>query len=290
MQACMTKLLLLLAMLLACTGSSPASRTLVDELGRRVQVPDHPHRVICLAPSVTDTVFALGAGADVAAISSFTKYPAAALRKPSVGDTLQPSIETILSLHPDLVIGMQTEGQSASAGQLTRLGIPVFLVDPKGLAGILKSVRSIGHALNRDPQAAALVASLQARIDAVRARVSGKPAPRVFTPIWYDPIITVGKHAFITEIIEAAGGRSITDDLQADWPQISMELVIARAPQALLLIRDSKVTLDVLKARPGWSGLPAVQAKRAFYVDDRMELPSPAAIDALEELARQFHP
>ncbi len=282
--------MLLLAMLLACTGSSPASRTLTDETGRKVEVPDHPHRVICLAPSVTDTVFALGAGEDIAAISSFTKYPAAALRKPSVGDTLQPSIETILALHPDLVIGMQTEGQSVSAGQLTRLGIPVFLVDPKGLAGILKSVRSMGHALNREPQAAALVANLQARIAAVHARVSGKPTPSVFTPIWYDPIITVGKHAFITEIIEAAGGRSITDDLQADWPQISMELVIARAPEALLLIRDSKVTLDVLEARPGWSSLPAVRAKRAFYVDDRIELPSPAAIDALEELARQFHP
>ncbi len=286
----MLKFLLLPAILLACTGSSLASRALVDESGRRVEVPDHPHRVICLAPSVTDTVFALGADADVVAISSFTRYPAAALRKPSIGDTLQPSVETILAMHPDLILGIQTEGQSAAAGQLTQLGVPVFLVNPKGLGGILRSVRSIGHALNRDPQAAALVASLQARIEAVHAQVSGKPVPSVFTPIWYDPIITVGKHAFITEIIEAAGGRSITDDLQADWPQISMELVVARAPQALLLIRDSKVTLDVLKSRPGWSGLPAVQARRAFYVDDRIELPSPAAIDALEELARQFHP
>ena len=284
------KTLLLLTALLCLTGNALASRTLTDELGRTVVVPDHPHRVICLAPSITDAVFSLGAGADVAAISDYTKYPAEALKKPSVGNTLDPSIETILSLHPDLVLGIQTTGQSASAQQLTRLGIPVFLVNPDGLTGVLRSVTSLGHALNRDAQAAALVYSLQQRIDAVRARVRGKPEPTVFMPIWYDPIITIGRHAFITEIIEAAGGRSITADLPADWPQIGMETVVARAPQALLLVRGGKITFAVLGNRPGWSSLPAVRARRAYYVDERIELPSPVAIDALEDLARQFHP
>jgi ABC-type Fe3+-hydroxamate transport system substrate-binding protein len=203
---------------------------------------------------------------------------------------MHPSIETILSLHPDLVIGVQTGAPSETAAQLTRLGIPVFLVDPRGLSGILSSVSSVGHALNRDAQATALVHSLQARIDAVRARVRGKPAPSIFMPIWYDPIITIGKGAFITQIIAAAGGRSITADLTSEWPQISMEAVIARAPQALLLVREGNVTFNVLKNRPGWSSLPAVKDRRAYYVDDRIDLPSPVAIDALEDLARQFHP
>ncbi len=286
----MRVLLLLLATLIAGTVSSQAGRTLTDEVGRKVEVPDHPHRIVCLAPSVTDSVFALGAGGDVVAISDYTKYPPEALRKPSVGSTLQPSVETILALHPDLVIGIQPKGQFTSADQITRLGVPVFLVDPQGLAGILHSVASIGHALHQESQAAALVQRLQGRIEAVRVQNSGKPVPSVFVPIWYDPIITIGKHAFITEIIEAAGGRSITDDLQADWPQISMETMVARAPETLLLIRDGKMTFDVLKDRPGWSGLPAVRMHRAFYVDDRIDLPSPVAIDALEDLARQFHP
>jgi ABC-type Fe3+-hydroxamate transport system substrate-binding protein len=286
----MRKLALLIAALLCLSGSALASRILTDELGRRVEVPDHPHRIVCLAPSITDAVFALGAGADVVAISDYTKYPAQALQKPSVGGTLHPSVETILSLHPDLVLGIQTKAQSESAEQITRLGIPVFLVDPKGLAGILRSVASLGHATNRDAQAATLLSNLNRRIAAVRARVKGKPTPTVFMPIWYDPILTIGKHAFITEIIEAAGGRSVTDDLAPDWPQISMEAVIARAPQALLLNRDGKLTFDALKGRPGWSSLPAIQARRAFYVDDRIGLPSPIAIDALEDLARQFHP
>ena len=109
-------------------------------------------------------------------------------------------------------------------------------------------------------------------------------------PIWYDPIITIGKHAFITEIIEAAGGRSVTDDLTEDWPHISMEILLARSPDALLLVRGGKMSLQLLQDRPGWSSLPAVQRRSVYYVDDRIDLASPVAIDVLEDLAKQFHP
>jgi ABC-type Fe3+-hydroxamate transport system substrate-binding protein len=279
-----------LALLVMFAIPCVASRTLTDELGRKVVVPDHPHRVICLMPSVTDTVFALGAADDVVGISDYTKYPAEALKKPSVGDLIKPSIETILGLHPDLVIGLQPTGPMESTEQLERLGIPIFLVSPHGIAGILHSVESIGQALNRTPQADALAASLQHRVDVVRARTKGLPQPTVFMPVWYDPIITIGKHAFTTEIIEAAGGRSVTDDLAADWPQINMEIVLARAPEALLLVRGGKTTLELLRSRPGWSSVPAVQTSRVYYVDGRIDFPSPVAIDALEDLAKQFHP
>jgi ABC-type Fe3+-hydroxamate transport system substrate-binding protein len=263
---------------------------LTDEMGRTVVVPDHPHRVICLMPSVTDTVYALGAGDDVVGISDYTKYPVAALTKPSVGDLIKPSIETILSLHPDLVIGVQPKGPMEVTVQLERAGIPIFLVSPHGIAGILHSVDTIGLALNRAQQADALVHSLEQRMDAVKARTKDQPAPRVFMPVWYDPITTIGKNAFITEIIEAAGGRSVTDDLPTEWPQISMEVVLGRAPDALLLVRGGKMTLAVLQDRPGWSSMAAVRAKRVYYVDDRINYPSPLAIDALEDLAKEFHP
>jgi len=267
-----------------------ASRTLTDETGRKVTVPDHPHRVICLMPTVTDTVYALGAGDDVVAISDYTKYPAAALKKPSVGDLIKPSIEMILALHPDLVIGMQPKGPMEVTDQLERAGIPIFLVSPHGIAGILHSVESIGTALNRTPEADALVRSLQRRVDRVKARTQGLSTPRVFMPVWYDPITTIGRNAFITEIIAAAGGRSVTDDLPTEWPQISMEVVLERAPDALLLVRGGKTTLKVLENRPGWSSMAAIKEQRAYYVDDRINLASPLAIDALEDLAKQFHP
>jgi iron complex transport system substrate-binding protein len=286
----MRRLLLVFAMLAMLAVPGFASRTLTDETGRRVVVPDHPHRVVCLMPNVTDTVYALGAGDDVVAISDYTKYPAEALKKPSIGDLIKPSLETIVALHPDLVIGFQPKGPMEITDQLERLNIPVFLVTPHGIAGILHSVETIGLALNRTSQADALVHSLQARLDAVKARTRGLPVPTVFMPIWYDPIITIGKHAFITEIIEDAGGRSVTDDLTADWPQMSLESLLSRSPEALLLIRGGKTSLQVLQNRPGWSSLPAVQQKRVYYVDDRIDFASPVAIGALEDLAKQFHP
>jgi iron complex transport system substrate-binding protein len=286
----MKRLVCLLWLTAILTGTCFASRTLTDEMGRKVVVPDHPHRVICLMPTVTDTVFALGSGDAVVGISDYTKYPAAALTKPSVGDLIKPSIETILSLHPDLVIGMQPKGPMEVTDQLERAGIPIFLVSPHGIAGIFHSIESVGLALNRTPQADALTHSLQQRVDAVRTRTKGLPAPRVFMPIWYDPITTIGKNAFITEVIEAAGGRSVTDDLSTEWPQISMEVVLERAPDALLLVRGGKTTLKVLQDRPGWSSMTAIKAHRAYYVDDRINFASPVAIDALEDLAKQFHP
>ena len=282
--------LLLLLVLSALLPQALASRTLTDETGRKVTLPDHPHRVVCLVPSVTDTVFALGAGDDVVAVSDYTNYPPAAMKKPSIGSLIKPSIETILSFHPDLVVGINIPGSDETASQLQSLGIPVYLVDPKGLAGILRSVTSVGEALNQTQQAAALNASLTNRIAAVRARAAGKPAPRVLLPVWYDPIITIGRHAFITEIIETAGAKSVTDDLVPDWPQISLESLVTRSPDALVLIRGGKITVEMLKDRPGWSTLPAVQAARVYYVDTGIQEPSPVAINALEELAKELHP
>jgi len=283
--------LIFLFCLLACSFvSCSATRSVVDETGQKVVVPDHPHRIICLVPSITDSVFSLGAGDDVVAVSNYVEFPVAAQKKPSVGSIMTPSLEMIVSLHPDLILGTPKANSQATLDQLGQMGIPVFLVDPHGLTGILHSITSLGSALNRDSQAAVLKTGLQRRINAVRDYARDKPVISVFMPVWYDPVITIGKGAFITEIIQAAGGHSITDDLSQEWPHISMEAVIARAPEALLLVRGGKTTFDTLKDRPGWNDLPAVKAKRAFYIDRRVDFSSPVAIDALEDLARQFHP
>lgn len=281
---------LLILLLLFAPAVCFASRTLTDELGRKVVVPDHPHKIICLAPSVVDDVYSLGAGSDVIAVSDYTTYPAEAGKKPSIGAPLNPSMEEIITMHPDLVLGTGDMNHLPVIDQLEHYGIPVFMVNPHGLAGIYKSVVSLGHALNRDPEAASLVHELQERERNVAARVHGHPVVRVFMPVWYDPIVTVGRHAFITELIEAAGGNSITSDIGQEWPQVSLEAIIARRPDALLLIRGSKVSLDELAGRPGWQALSAVRERRAYFVDKRIELPSPAAIYAMEELAKQLHP
>jgi ABC-type Fe3+-hydroxamate transport system substrate-binding protein len=267
-----------------------ASRTVKDELGRSVELPDHPHRVVCLVPSVVDIVYALGAGEDVVAISDFTKYPKEALQKPSIGLPLNPSIEAIIALHPDLVLGSGDMNTLESAGHLQRLSIPVFMVDPHGIEGIYGSILSLGGALNRETDAHTLVARLRTRVDAVKARVAGQPKVRVFMAIWYDPVMTIGKRAFISELIEAAGGRSVTDDIAQEWPEVSLETIVSRQPDALLLMRGSNITPEELKTRPGWEHLSAVQQGRVFYTDGRIQYPSPIAFDVLEGLAKQFHP
>ena len=277
-------------LLLVLAPAAKADRTVTDETGHSVVVPDHPHRIICLIPSITDTVFSLGAADDVVAVSNFVHYPVEATKKPSVGDILNPSLEMILSLHPDLVFSTPHFTQTATLDQIRRAGIPVYLVETHGLAGVLRSVIDIGHALNRDAQAAVLAGSLQRRIDAVKTRVHVFPVVNVFMPISYDPPITIGKGAYITEIIAAAGGRSVTDDLPQEWANVSMEAVIARAPEALLMYTDSTFTITTLAQRPGWSVLPAVHNHRVYHVDQRIDLPSPVAIDALEALAKQLHP
>ncbi len=284
----MKKLLLLLILLasLRCF----ASRTVTDQLGRSVTVPDHPHRLVCLIPSVVDDVYALGAGDDVEAVSDFTRYPDAARSKPSIGLPMNPSIETILSFHPDLVIGNGPLSEVQGIDQLQQNGIPVFMLDPHGITGIYNSIESLGNALNREDAATKLIAKLHARENAVHERVQGKPVVSIFMPIWYDPVITIGKHAFITELISAAGGRSVTDDIAQEWPQVSLEAVIARAPEAILLVKGSKMSLKDLSTRPGWDSLTAVRTGRVYYVDGRIDFPSPVAFDAMEELAKQFHP
>jgi iron complex transport system substrate-binding protein len=267
-----------------------ATRTVKDELGRTLEVPDHPHRVVCLVPSVVDIVYSLGAGADVAAISDFTKYPKEALEKPSIGLPLNPSVETIVALHADLALGTGDLNTLEFAGQLERLGIPVFMVDPHGIEGIYASILSIGRALNREPDADKVVSRLRTRVDRVKARVSGKPRVRVFMAIWYEPVMTIGKRAFISELIEAAGVRSVTDDIAQEWPEVSIETVVTRQPDALLFASGSGITPEELKARPGWEHLRAVREGRIYYIDDRVQYPSPIAFDALEDLAKQFHP
>ena len=279
------------AILLAFSLSASAARLVRDELGRGVLVPDHVHRVICLTPSITDTVYAIGGGEDIAGITDYTHYPPqAAHEKPSIGDILHPSLEKIASLHPDLAIGIATLNSSETVQAIERLGIPVFLVTDSGLAGLYHSISSIGLAIGREREAASLVAQLRARERRVRSQAA--PAgrgPSVFLVLSLDPCITAGRGAFISELIAAAGARSITRDLPQDWLRVSLEAMLSRKPDYLLVFEDSPFGLDEMRQRPGWSSFDAVRRGRVLRIDDRLQFPSPVAFDALENLARQIH-
>jgi len=276
---------------LACAPAM-VSRELRDELGRYVAVPDDPHRVVCLAPSLTETVYALGLGAAVVGVTTFTDYPPEAREKPSVGGLTDASLEKIISLHPDLVLAMAELNRKETVDELQHLGIPVFVVDPQGLQGIVVSIQHVGDALGRSGAARGLLEGLEERRLDIVTRVERLARPKILVVIWYDPVITAGNKSFITDVISAGGAQSVTADIPQAWPQISLEEVLRRSPDWVLLVRGGHggITLEDLKARPGWAQLKAVSDNHVIYMDEQIFRPSPVVFDALEQLAKKLHP
>jgi iron complex transport system substrate-binding protein len=267
-------------------------RMVTDGTGRRIELPDKPVRVVALTPSLTEMAYGIGAGDAIVGVTDHTDYPSEARAKPSVGGMVDPSIERIVALRPDLVLATLESNRPAAIDALQRLGIPVFVIRPQGLEGILQAVEQIGVAVNRVTDARTAVDRLRARRQDVARRVMGLPKPRVFVLIWPDPVATVGRHSFIAEAIEAAGATCVTRHLPQQWPRVSLEEVVRLAPDTLVLIANGHPTLsiDELKTRPGWNRVPAVIANRFIEIDARLEHSSPVVFDAVETLARMLHP
>ncbi len=278
----------LLALALApCAWSARTER---DDAGRTVVIPDHLRRIVCLAPSITDTVYALGAASAVVGITDYTYYPPEAARqKPSVGEVLRPSLEKIVSLRPDLVIAVPALNDPETIRGLERAGITVFLLNVSSLAELYRAITTLGTLLDHEKEATALDEQLRARENKVRAQWQNRNRPSVFLVLSMDPCITAGRNAFLTELIAAAGAHSVTEDLPRDWLQVNLEAIIPKNPDYILLMKGSPFGARVMQARAGWNSLAAVRNGRVLQVDDRIQYPSPVAFDALEDLARQIH-
>lgn len=286
----MRKLCGSLSLLLVLTSCAWAARMEHDETGRSVAIPDQVHRVVSLSPSLTDTVYALGAAGDLVGITDYTSYPPeAAHQKPSVGNVVGPSLERIVALHPDLVLALPEFNGAETIQGLERLGIPVFLFNTGNIANIYRSVESVGRVMGREREATALIAQMRAREATVRAQSADKNRPSALLVLSINPLITSGKNAFITEMIEAAGARSVTDDVKQDWLQMNVEAILPRKPDFILLMKSGPVTLQEMQRSAGWSSLEAVRQGRVIIVDDRIQIPAPIAFDGLEDLARQIH-
>lgn len=281
-------LVALLAIVAMFCGPLFAERVLQDETGRTVRLPDRVNRAISLTPSLTDSVYALGASSQLVAITDFTSYPPqAAKEKPSIGDILNPSIERILSFHPDVVIAVSTLNSPETVKGLERVRIPVFLVQGRGLAGVYSSIASLGAVLGREKEAAMLTAKLKSRQARIEEEAKKGPHPTVFLALQLEPCITAGRGAFITELIGLTGARSVTADLKQDWMRVNLEAILPRNPQYILLLKSAPFSLKDMRALPGWSALAAVKAGHVIYADDRLQIPGPAAFDGLDDLAQQ---
>lgn len=285
----------LAAVALLALASPAHALVLRDMLGREVTLAGPPTRIVSLVPSVTESAFALGGEARIVGVSDFCDWPPAARAKPRVGGMVNPSLETLVALKPDLVVGTDEGNREETFVQLQRLGIPVYIVHAHRISEMYDLIARVGALTGRRDAVGPLVAGIQRRIDAVRAAVKARPAPRVLYVLWPDPLLVPGRDSHLTEMIELAGGRSITAGEPVSYVRFSIEAAVARAPEVIVLADHSSGASTAGRAAPEkWQTLtsvPAIRAGRLYSVDlSILHRYGPRVPEGLEILARMIHP
>jgi len=207
-------------------AAAPATRDFVDEVGRTVRVPQPVLRIVSLAPSLTETMYALGLQDRLVGDTDYCDFPPDARKKPKVGGAINPSLEKIVALKPDLVLVTKSLNRLETVNALAGLGIPSYATDPHTVQQILTSTERLADVLGVPEAGAALGADLERHLADLRQRLSGMAPRRVLFIVWPDPLISVGKATFIADALRLAGASSIVDSSQ-DWPQMSLEEVEA---------------------------------------------------------------
>jgi iron complex transport system substrate-binding protein len=302
----------LLLVLTACAGSTdtPAAsggspsvstpagefpQTITDDDGEQVTIPAVPERIVTFAPSMTETLFALGAGDRIVGVSGkYDDYPPAAKDIQEVGGAgdfgVDPNIEEVVSLEPDLFLTIA--GGDQWKQRLRELDIPVVTLDATDFPDLLDDIRTIGDLTGTSDAAEALTDDMQRRADAVAASVEEAGGPvTCFFEVYYPPLTTLGPDTYIFDLLERAGCDPVTASAKTDYPTWSVEKLIAESPDVYLTTPESAKSVQAVAARPGFDAIQAVTSGRVLLVDsDLVTRAGPRAIDGLEELAAALHP
>jgi iron complex transport system substrate-binding protein len=292
----MIKKSLLLTLAISLLLNIPAEgkdRLLTDEMGRKVKIPYPAKRIISLAPSITEILFALGLNEEIAAITNFCDYPEAALRKPKIGGFVNPDTEKIVSLKPDLIIGIRDGNRMDTVDRLTDFGLPVYLIDPKGFDGVMETIKNIGDVLGREKESRRMTTDMVAKREKMIALTQSLPKPKVFFQVGDLPLITVGKGTLADDLIRLAGGRSISESELASYPSYSIETILAKAPEIIIMssMESKKDHMNLVKKWQNWKSIPAVKMNAIHVIDSNIvDRPTPRIIEGLEAMARIIHP
>jgi iron complex transport system substrate-binding protein len=286
-----------LCLVAACSSPKPAAnsapgRTFTDELGREVNIVFPPQRIVSLAPSVTEILFALGLGDRVAGVTTYCDFPAEAKTKEKMGDTLNPNLERLIALKPDLIIITTASQLEKLMQQLGELNIPIYVTNPRTVGEVVVSIRKIGAATGAAAKAEEIASEMDRRIADVEQRVKDLPKPNVLYVLQTAPLITTGRNTFINDLINLAGGKSVSASESADYPQLSRETAIARAPE--IIIAPETHGTELVKEedlRRDFAVTPAVKTNRIVRVNpDWTDRPGPRIVEGLEQLAQGLHP
>jgi iron complex transport system substrate-binding protein len=268
--------------------SSPVveTREVRDDLGRTVRVPVKIERAISLAPSLTEMIFAIGAGGRLVGVTTYCNYPAETAAIEKIGDTQTPNIEKIIALQPQVVFVSTASQLEAFTKTLEAQGIAVYVSNPKSLDEIFQALVRLGDLFGTKARADELVSNLNSRASHVREASQRKMSARVFVQISNDPLFTIGKESFLTEVLEYAGGISVTKDVPTAYPKLSKETASALDPEAIIL-SDSE---DNKEPNAVFKNSAAVRNGRVYRINaDIISRPGPRLVDAIEEIARDLN-
>ncbi len=292
--------LTLVAGFAAIAAVSGAAARLDPRAPRRVTTQAQPpgaHRIISIIPATTEMLFAMGAGDRVVAVGSYDRFPPQVAALPRVGALLDPDVERILSLKPDLVViyGTQTDLRR----QLERAGIPIYPYVHRGLPDITETIRTLGARVGVEAAARALAAKIEDQLAAIRARVANRPRPRTLLVFGREPgtlrnIEASGGVGFLHDMLETAGGTDVLADTKQQSVTLTTELVLARAPEVIVELRYARGDAARRPDLQAWNALPSVPAvrnHRVFLLEgEEFVVPGPRVAAATERLAEALHP
>lgn len=249
-------------------------------------------RVVSLIPAATEMILALGAHGRLVARTDYDRQDVL-VHLPSIGQGLTPSLESLTALRPDLVIAWPDNTSRSVIQRLRELGISVYSPEIQKLDDIWRTIRGLGFLLDLENRADSLIRAMRIELERIDSAVAGLERPSVLYLVWYDPPTTTARGTFIHELIELAGGRNIFSDAPGRWPQVSIEEIVRRDPDILLVPRgpDSPIDLDVLEEATGWRRLAAIREGRVVPLDAELfNRPGPNVTKAAERLAEILHP
>jgi len=286
----------LCALLALAAPSSAEAVSVRDAVGRTVEVPRDPRRIVSLAPNITEMLYALGLGERVVGVTLFCDWPPEVASKPRIGGVINPSLETIVALGADLVLATADGNRPEDVNRLAELGVAVYAIDTRSVADVLRSLVTVGELTGSAGRAREIVAGLDRRREAVRARLAGSRPVPVFVAIDRAPLITAGDGTFVGELLTLAGGRNIAGESPIKYPVFSLERLLADDPEVILDAADPGPVGDAeLRAR--WGSLPGTAALRAMRTGRMISVgqgsffrPGPRIIDSLEKLVEILHP
>lgn len=240
-----------------------------------------PQRIVSLAPSITENLFALGVGDRIVGVTAWCDYPQEAASRTIIGDAMNLNLELLLSLEPDLVVGDSTLVQ-AHLEKLQELNIPTFAVGPSTVAEVQASLISLGEAVGAKERGEELAEAMASRLADLLASIKRTTQTRVFLEVWNEPLMTAGPGSFMDELIVLAGGENIAGDAPNPWPVFSEELVIERDPEVIIL---TAFNLEEALTRSAWQATTAFQKGTVYEVDpDLYSRSTPRLLDALAEM------